>query len=148
MTDSPSYATPERRQKGNVVAEETMKAGVYRERAKDECALDVMLEKGRLGWEELAMRRYDAGLWLKKLHLKVYRSDGVAWYSEWASRASGEMPDQVAWNWKCWCDTGRAMAGHWAHLYSVCILNKEPIPEYWQATIDALDALADHRHIA
>ena len=124
-----------------------MKAGIYRERAKDECALDVMLETERLGWPENAGRRYDAGLWLRQLYLKLHKSDGISRYSK-ESWGRGEISEQVAWNWKCYLDTMAALKGHWSRLYALCCNNQQPMDRHWEATIDALDALADHRHIA
>lgn len=124
-----------------------MKAGIYRERVKDECVLDVLLESEKLGWPENSMRRYDAGIWLRQLYLKTHDEQGVSSYQRQSIHGTGELSAQLKWNTQCYYETAIALKPHWRRLYAVCCENKLPQQRTLWATIDALDALADHRHI-
>ena len=136
--------TPERLTKGDdIVPYETEDAGVFAHQNATECQLDRMYHQGRLGDQEHeGKRRYDAGMWLRKLYLKTHPTEGVMGYHD-AGKDQGEMTDQMAWNLKCFMDTARHMGLYWRHLDQVCCMN------CGYGTVDtlleALDALADHR---
>ena len=149
--DGAIFCTPERiKHSREMIIEprETESAGnvvLTGQRELQECGLDVLLRNGRLGANGDARARYNAGMWLRELYLKTHPSEGIGAYSI-RLESSGEMTEEMAWNFGCYQDTVKAMGRHWRILEQVCCEdhaqgNRQPI-------LDALDALYEHREPA
>lgn len=142
------YCTPERQKKGLEIVIEAADRGssgnviITRQRELQECALDTLYRKGRLGSKDEARWRYNAGFWLRELYLNTHPSEGVGAYSI-RLESSGEMTDEMAWNLKAFQDTATDLKRHWRVLERLCCENH--IQANLAPVLDALDALRDLR---
>lgn len=127
------------------------KAGEIAMLNQSECSLDLMYHRGHLGnHDHDAKRRYDAGMWLRELHLKLHNvSVGVASYSDaWHKfqDIASDLSDVDCWNFKAFLETRRALKHHWRPLECVCIMDRR-YGKAWPALHTSLDLLADLRGI-
>lgn len=142
------YATPERARKfreGVIEPRETGSAGnviLTGMRELQECRLDILYRTDKLGREDDARRRYNAGMWLRHLYLKTHRTKGVGSYSP-THGGGGEMSDVQAWNFKCYQDTANDLRKVWPLLERLCCEDNA-----WGGPVKimlALDILAEKR---
>lgn len=114
-------------------------------RAKYECLLDQLLDR-----EIIEPPLYDAGVWLRSLHLRTRQSEGVSRYGDLgldrdAGRTSygPEMSDELAWNLRALRDTMLSLGVHWAPVRRLCC--DDSMPTSRRALVDGLSALAKLR---
>ena len=160
LTEDHDKGPPERYRKGDniipfQVIEQVKDALGYKAKAgeivmlnQSECSLDTMYHRGHLGGhQEDAKRRYDAGMWLRELYLRLHASVGVAAYHDAWSKfqdISSNLSDVDAWNLKCLAETRHFMGSHWRPLDAVCIMDRR-YARPWPKLQEALDILAEYR---
>jgi len=133
---------PERWARGGLAVEETMQAGVRRARAKYECLLDLLLERGGLGEGRDARRRYDAGLWLRQLYQRTHDGAAIQRYDT-LGRDQAEISDAEAAALDLYRRTLLAMGPAFGVLRRVCC-DDRPVPPNGGLRA-CLDRLADWR---
>ena len=143
----PDHGTRERwAQSGGLELEETIVAGVRRARARYECLLDVLYARGDLGGGPEAVRRYDAGLWLRRLYLRTHKRTVASRYEttnrDLVGRQLAEMSDELAYAQALYRRTLLAMGPDFGVLRSVCCDDR---PSRLSLLLRALDRLADWR---
>lgn len=139
------HGTRERWSKSNALKlEETIHAGVLRARAKYACLLDVLHDCGDLGEGPPGARRYDAGLWLRRLYLRTH-DEHVIWRYDTLGRDQSEMSDELAAAHALYRRTMLAMGPEFGVLRQVCCDDR---PGRLSLLQRALDRLADWRGIA
>lgn len=121
---------------------------VYHDREYEECGLDRLYRTGRLGLDEDAKRRYDAGMELRELYFSagVHRRTTSS-YQPFGTRGGGDVSDHEAKKRKELRDTMRALP-YLASLVlqDTCWFDHPPkCPTGWAILVDALDRLADQR---
>lgn len=111
-------------------------------RAKYECLLDRLLDH-----EIIEPPLYDAGVWLRALHLRTRHSEGVSRYGDLGfERDAGrlsygpEMSDEMAWNLRALRDTMLALGTCWPAVRKLCCDDQMPVSRL--AMLDGLTALA------
>lgn len=144
------HGTPERARHDRlklVVVDRTMRDQVVATRAEvaSPTALHRMRDAGLLGEGRDAERRFEAGLWLLNLYAKTHPSEGSADYQV-IGRDTGEMSDEMAWNFKCWQETMRWLGIARGVVLQRIVCQNDSMVCAARAR-DALDALADHRGI-
>lgn len=114
-------------------------------RAKYECLLDQLLDQ-----EVIAPELYDAGVWLRSLHLRTRSSEGVSRYGDMGLDRDGgrssygpEMSDELAWNLRAMRDTMLSVKEHWPSLRRLCC--EDRMPRSRRAVVEGLRALAKLR---
>jgi hypothetical protein len=160
MYVSQEHGSPYLHQHVPVVVEETMAAGVTRARNQHECALEILLRTAQLGprvsanpekWSDEALRRFEAGMWLRRLYHRCKLSGSLTMCYDVGGRDKGEMSDEEAdrlrWNQNALRDTYRALRMWWTPLRDVCGLDHTLTPDGMDRLLKGLDALADHRGI-
>ncbi len=136
------HGTRERWTQGSVLElEETIHAGIRRARAKYECLLDILLKCGDLGQGSTGARRYDAGLWLRKLYFQTH-DEHVIWRYDTLGRDQSEMSDEQASAHRHYRRTMLAMGPEFGILRQVCCDDR---PGRLSLLQRALDRLADWR---
>lgn len=124
--------------KGHI--ERTAAAQAERER-KHECLLDVLHDCGDLGAPGIGARRYDAGLWLRRLYLRTH-DERVIWRYDTLGRDQSEMSDEMAAAHGLYRRTMLAMGPEFGVLRQVCCDDR---PRQLSYLLRALDRLADWR---
>ncbi len=153
------YGTEQRYQHGSVsvdvrLHDEHGRAMAAKE--EHECLLDFLLSKGKLSasWEtsrEPALRRHDAGLWLRLVfHKAGLTPSGAANYQQkgaefGAGDLSSSMSESECWNRKCFNETLRDMGLHSKILLAVCCHDEAPMAKQMDHLRKGLDRLADLR---
>lgn len=114
-------------------------------RAKYECLLDQLLDR-----EVIEPALYDAGVWLRSLHLRTRQSEGVSRYGDLGlDRDAGrnsygpEMSDEQAWNLRALRDTMMSLGVHWQPVRTLCCDDRMPVSR--RALKEGLRALAQLR---
>lgn len=114
-------------------------------RAKYECLLDQFLDQ-----EAITPELYDAGVWLRSLHLRTRCSEGVSRYGDVGFDRDGgrssygpEMSDELAWNLRTLRDTMLSLKEHWPSLRRLCCDDR--MPRSRRAVVEGLRALAKLR---
>lgn len=143
----PDHGTRERwAHGGGMELEETIVAGLHRARAKYECLLDVLHARGDLGSARDATRRYDAGLWLRRLYLRTHKRTVGSRYDvvdrDKIGRQQTEMSDDLAVAHRLYRRTMLAMGSDFGVLRLVCCDDR---PSRLNLLHRALDRLADWR---
>ena len=134
--------TPERLAKGGAIdLEETIHAGILRARAKYSCLLDVLMDCGDLGESTVAARRYDAGIWLRRLYIRTREPSVVGAYGH-QSAAAYEMSDELAAAHSLYRRTMLAMGPEFGVVRQVCCDDR---PGRLALLTRALDRLANWR---
>ena len=136
------HGTRERWSKGDALElEETIHAGLRRARAKHECLLDVLHDCGDLGEGPTGARRYDAGLWLRRLYSRTH-DEHVIWRYDTLGRDQSEMSEEQAAAHSLYRRTLLAMGPEFGVLRQVCCDGR---PGRLSLLRRALDRLADWR---
>lgn len=140
----PLMPTPERIAKGGVIdLVETMQAGVRCARVKHECLLDVLRDCGDLGKGQEATRRYDAGLWLRRLYLRTHEPVVVGAYGD-QTAAAYEISDELAAAHSIYRRAMLALGPEFGALRQVCCQDQ---PARLDTLKRGLDRLANWRGI-
>jgi hypothetical protein len=140
--ETTDFGPPERRNRGGgLLIEETMEAGRRRARVRYECLLDLLLASGQLGEPREARRRYDAGLWLRRLYQRTH-DDVLTQRYDTLGRDGSEMSDEMALEQSLYRRTLLAMGPEFAVLRRVCCDDR---PTRVSLLRRALDRLADWR---
>lgn len=154
------YGTEKRYQHGRVTVdvrlhEEHGRAMAAKE--EHECLLDLLLASGKLSASyetkrEPALRRYDAGLWLRLcFHKAGLTASGAANYqqkgAEFGADISSSMSDAEAWNRAALRDTMRDLGVHSKIVLAVCCHDEAPLAKQMDHLRKGLDRLADLRGI-
>lgn len=136
------HGTEERwSQGGDLELEETILAGIRRARAKYECLLDVLRDSGDLGEGPAGARRYDAGLWLRRLYQRTH-DESIIWRYDTLGRDQSEMSDELAAAHSLYRRTMLAMGPEFGVLRQVCCDDRAGRLSLLQR---GLDRLADWR---
>jgi hypothetical protein len=148
------YCTPERMKKGREMVIEARDRGsagnviVTGQTELQECALDVLYRRKKLGGPRDARDRFNAGMWLRTLYVETHPSDGVGAYSVRLDGMSGsserDLTDAEAWNLKAYQDTAKDLHSVWRILEQVCCDNivLANLPPVW-AALDRLRELRE-----
>lgn len=156
--ESAIYCTPERMRHGRELVIEARDRGTAGnviatgQKELQECALDVLYRRGKLGPNDVARDRYNAGMWLRELYVETHPS-AIASYSVKLEGLSGQVERPISekdigdtedWNFKCYQDTARDLKSVWRILEQVCCedIVLANLPPVWDA-LDKLRALRE-----
>lgn len=151
--DLAAAPTPERIAGADFRRVPTETAGALAYQMQDDCLLVTLYAAGALrarrdGEDQGrgAVRRHDAGMWLRTLYFEKACMAPVQVGGYGARKGTGELPEHVAWNQKAWHDTMRALGPTVAATLRRHIIDDEPISLSRAAELRrCLDLLADHR---
>jgi len=143
------YGTKERHARGKVVVRAVAPGPGY---ATTDAAMDLhvtvldqLYEQGRLGDNDDAKRRFEAGEWLMKCYVSAGLNQSVTMrYSPLGREGGEDMSDAQAWNRKTFNEALRAM-GMYSRIVSGAVIGGVYRPSEHEQLLDGLDRLADFR---
>lgn len=144
------HGTPERtRQLGGTILEVRIAASdggtiLTGSRARYECLLDILQERGLLGVPDAAEARYRAALWFRRLYQRTHGQRMVFDYAGLdRDRGHGDMSDALAWNLRAYGDTMRDLGANGPEIERVC--GEDRVPRDIVKLRAALDILVKRR---
>lgn len=151
MSDLPlpkaDRGTEELRSRHKIRSVPTEDAGIDATLILDECLLDTLKFAGQLDGpkQEDVQRRYDAGIWLRRLFGRAGLRRRVGMSFEPRSPSEPAMSDARAWNFRCWKETMQDMGRYRFVLQRVCCFDEMPGSYSLLDLVHGLDKLADLR---
>lgn len=152
-SDARDFGTAEFHRKHQVIEIPTEDAGIMAAQVVEECLLDSLYRRGKLTRKsdtapEQIRRRYDAGLWLRRLYENIgLRTRSTMAYSVFGQAGSPKSDfidlgaeeddndlskpapnkDAQNWNWRCWRETLKGVGYfHSTLLVAVCCTDTIP----------------------